>query len=110
MNRWLPLLIAIIAEVIATSALKASEGFTKLWPSIVVVLGYGVAFYALSLALREIPMGVAYAIWSGLGLILITLTGWLLYGQRIDVPAFIGMVLIVAGVVVMNVFSKAVAH
>ncbi|MBP7687343.1 MAG: EamA family transporter [Thermoflexales bacterium] len=110
MNRWVPLLIAIIAEVIATSALKASEGFTKLWPSIIVVIGYGAAFYALSLALREIPMGVAYAIWSGLGLILITLTGWLLYGQRIDAPAFIGMVLIVAGVVVMNVFSKAVAH
>ena len=110
MNRWIPLLIAIIAEVIATSALKASEGFTKLWPSIIVVIGYGAAFYALSLALREIPMGVAYAIWSGLGLILITLTGWLLYGQRIDAPALIGMVLIVAGVVVMNVFSKAVAH
>ena len=110
MNRWIPLLIASIAEVIATSALKASEGFTKLWPSIIVVIGYGAAFYALSLALREIPMGVAYAIWSGLGLILITLTGWLLYGQRIDAPALIGMVLIVAGVVVMNVFSKAVAH
>ena len=107
---WVYLLTAIVAEVIATSALKASDGFSKLWPSVITVAGYTVAFYCLSLTLRSIPVGIAYAIWSGLGVVLITIAAWLLFGQKLDLPALIGMGLIVAGVVVMNVFSKAVGH
>jgi len=107
MNKWLVLGIAIVAETIATSAMKSSEGFTKLIPSIVVVLGYGIAFYFLSITLRTIPVGIAYAIWSGVGIVLITLVGWLVFGQKMDAPALIGMALIIAGVVTMNVFSKA---
>jgi len=110
MKSWLYLLIAIVSEVAATSALKASDGFRKLVPSAVVVIGYGLSFYFLSLTLRSIPMGIAYAVWSGLGLILITLTAWVIFGQKIDLAAGIGMMLIVAGVIVMNVFSKSVAH
>lgn len=107
MNKWLILGAAIVAETIATSAMKASDGFTKIIPSVIVVLGYGVAFYFLSMTLRTIPVGIAYAIWSGVGIVLITLVGWLLYGQKLDAPALIGMTLIVIGVVVMNVFSKS---
>ena len=110
MPSWATLLIAIVAEVIATSALKASDGFSKLLPSAITVLGYGVAFYCLSLTLRHIPVGVAYAVWSGLGVVLITAVSWILFGQKLDAPALIGMGLIVAGVVVMNVFSKSVSH
>jgi small multidrug resistance pump len=102
---YLYLAIAIVAEVIGTSALKASEGFTRPWPSVVVVAGYGVAFYFLSLALRTIPVGVTYAIWSGVGVALITLIGWLLFKQKLDAPALLGIGLIVAGVVVIQVFS-----
>lgn len=102
--------LAIVAEVIGTSALKASEGFTRPWPSVVVVLGYAVAFYCLSLVLESIPVGVAYAIWSGLGIVLITCVAYVLYGQRIDLAGGIGMALIVAGVVVLNLFSKTAAH
>lgn len=104
------LTIAILAEVVATSALKASDGFSKLVPSLIVVLGFVVAFYCLALVLRTIPMGVAYAIWSGLGIVLISLSGLLLFGQKLDAPAVIGMALIVAGVVVMNVYSRSVIH
>lgn len=107
---WVYLLTAIVAEVIATSALKASDGFSRLWPSVITVAGYMVAFYCLSLTLRSIPVGIAYAIWSGLGVVLITIAAWVLFGQKLDLPALIGMGLIVAGVVVMNVFSKAVGH
>ena len=110
MPSWATLLIAIVAEVIATSALKASDGFSKLLPSAITVLGYGVAFYCLSLTLRHIPVGVAYAVWSGLGVVLITAVAWLVFGQKLDLPALIGIGLIVAGVVVMNVFSKVTAH
>jgi small multidrug resistance pump len=110
MNAWLILTLAIAAEVVATSALKSSEGFTRLLPSAAVVIGYGVAIYLLSLVLKSIPVGVAYAIWSGLGVVLITLVAWLVYGQRIDLPGLIGMGLIVAGVVVLNLFSKASVH
>ncbi|MGE0350902.1 MAG: multidrug efflux SMR transporter [Hydrogenophaga sp.] len=102
--------LAIVAEVIGTTALKASENFTRLGPSLVVVLGYGVAFYCLSLVLRSIPVGVAYAIWSGLGIVLITLVAYLVYDQRIDLAGLIGMGLIVAGVVVLNLFSKSSVH
>lgn len=110
MKSWIFLSIAIVAEVIATSALKASEGFTKPLPTTLMIVGYGIAFYLLALTLRTIPVGVAYAIWSGAGIVLIAAVGWMLFGQRLDLPAFIGMGLILAGVVVLNVFSKAVAH
>jgi len=110
LNAWLLLAIAIVAEVVGTSALKASEGFTRLGPSVVVVLGYGVAFYCLSLVLKSIPVGITYAVWSGLGIVLITLSAWWLYGQTIDTAGFIGMGLIVAGVVVLNVFSGTSLH
>ena len=110
MSHWLLLLLAIGAEVIATSSLKASAGFTRLAPSVVVVLGYGAAFYLLSLTLKAIPIGVAYAVWSGVGIVLLALVGWLVYGQRLDLPAVLGMGLITAGVVVLNVFSKTSLH
>lgn len=104
------LAIAIVAEVVATSALKASDGFSKTLPSIVVALGYGIAFYCLSLTLKTVPVGVAYAIWSGVGIVLVTTVGWVAFGQKLDAPALIGMALIVAGVVIMQVFSKTGAH
>jgi len=104
------LAIAIVAEVIATSALKASAEFTKLFPSLLVVVGYGIAFYFLTLALRSIPIGISYAIWSGVGLVLVSLIGALLYKQVPDTPAIIGMGLIISGVVVIHVFSKTVNH
>jgi small multidrug resistance pump len=106
---YLYLAIAIVAEVIGTSALKAAEGFTRPLPSLVVVVGYGAAFYFLSLALKTIPVGIAYAIWSGVGVALITLIGWVVFKQRLDAPALAGLALIVAGVVVIQVFSGAAA-
>ncbi|RNL64682.1 DMT family transporter [Zhongshania marina] len=110
MNAYIYLAIAIISEVIATSALKSSDGFSKLMPSIAVVLGYGIAFYCLSIVLRTMPVGITYAIWSGLGVVLIAIVGLLYYGQRLDLPALLGMCLIVAGVVVINVLSNSVTH
>ena len=110
MQQWLFLAIAIVSEVIATSALKASAGFTRPLPTLVVVVGYGVAFYFLSLTLKTVPVGVAYAIWSGAGVALIALIGWAFLGQRLDAPAILGLALIVAGVVVINVFSRTVSH
>lgn len=110
MQQWIFLAVAIVSEVIATSALKASEGFSRLGPSVLVVIGYGVAFYCLSLTLKTIPIGVVYAIWSGAGIALITLVAWIVYGQTLDTPAIIGLLLIVAGVVVLQGFSKVVAH
>lgn len=109
MHPYAALGMAIVAEVIATSALKSSAGFTRLWPSVVVVLGYGVAFYGLSLTLQSMPVGVAYAIWSGLGIVLVTVAAFVLYGQRVDLPALAGMALIVAGVAVIQLFSKTAA-
>ena len=107
---YLYLAIAIVAEVIGTSALKAAEGFTRPLPSLVVVAGYGTAFYFLSLALKVIPVGIAYAIWSGVGVALITLIGWIVFRQRLDAAALVGLALIVAGVVVIQVFSGAEAR
>lgn len=104
------LALAIIAEVVATSCLKWSAGFTRLWPSVVTVVGYGIAFYFLSLTLRTIPTGIAYAIWSGVGVVLIVTVAWLFQGQKLDAPAIVGIGLIVAGVAVMNLFSKAMVH
>jgi small multidrug resistance pump len=103
---WLYLSIAIVSEVIATSALKAAEGFTRLLPSVLVAIGYASAFYFMSLTLKAIPLGITYAIWSGIGLALIALAGWIFYGQSLDIPAIIGISLIVAGVLVLNLFSK----
>jgi small multidrug resistance pump len=107
---WLYLSIAIVAEVVATSFLRASQNFTRLVPSLVVVTGYVCAFYFLSLTLDRIPAGVAYAVWSGVGVTLIAAIGWTFLGQALDAPAVVGMGLIVAGVVVINAFSKVAAH
>lgn len=110
MKEWIFLFIAIISEVVGTSSLKLSEGFSRLWPSTLVIVGYGMALYFLSLTLRTIPVGIAYAVWSGIGLALISLVGWIVFGQKLDIPAIIGIVLIVSGVIVMNVFSKQIVH
>lgn len=110
MKHWLFLSGAIIAEVIATSALKASDSFTRLWPTVLVIAGYGAAFYLLTLTLRVIPIGVAYAVWSGAGIVLISAIAWFWYGQKLDLPAIIGIALIVIGVAVLNLFSKSVPH
>lgn len=110
MQHWLYLGVAIVSEVVATSALKAAEGFTRPLPSLVVVVGYGIAFYCLSVVLRTLPVGVTYAIWSGVGVALVALVGWLVYGQSLDLAAILGLALIVAGVLVLNLFSKTVAH
>ncbi len=107
---YLYLAIAIFAEVIGTSALKASKEFTNLLPSLVVVVGYGIAFYFMSLALRTIPIGITYAIWSGIGIVLIAIAGIFVYKEIPDFPAIIGMGLIILGVVVIHVFSKTVGH
>ncbi|MGQ7937729.1 MULTISPECIES: DMT family transporter [Paraburkholderia] len=104
------LAIAIVAEVIATSAMRASEGFSRLVPSTVVVIGYGIAFYCLSLTLKSIPVGIVYAVWSGAGIVLITLVAVVMYRQVPDLPAIIGLGLIMAGVAVLNIFSKMQAH
>lgn len=101
------LAIAIIAEVIATSALKASQGFSVLWPSVLTIIGYAIALYFLSLTMKTIPMGIAYAIWSGAGIILISTVGWFIYKQHLDLPAFIGLALMISGILVINVFSKS---
>ena len=110
MKTWLLLLAAIAAEVTATTALKASHGFTRLLPSLVVVAGYGLAFWLLALTLRVLPVGVAYAIWSGLGTALIVLLAWLIYGQTMDAWGLLGLALIVAGVLVLNLLSRSAAH
>ncbi|KAF0811828.1 Multidrug transporter EmrE [Andreprevotia sp. IGB-42] len=110
MTHWIYLAIAIVAEVIATSALKASAGFSRLIPSSIVIAGYGIAFYFLALTLRTLPVGVAYAVWSGVGIVLVSLVGWVVYKQALDAAAMGGMALIIAGVLVMNLFSRSVPH
>lgn len=107
--QYIALSIAIVCEIIATTALKATEGFTRPWPSLVVAAGYAAAFYFLSVTLRSIPVGVAYAIWSGVGIILISLVSWVLYKQSLDLPAIAGIALIVGGVVCLNLFSKSMS-
>jgi small multidrug resistance pump len=104
------LALAILSEVVATSALKASDGFTRLWPSLVTVSGYALAFYCLSFALRSIPVGIVYGIWSGVGIVLISAAGWLLFGEKLDLPALLGLSLIVAGVLMINLLSDTVRH
>lgn len=108
--KYVVLAAAIVAEVVATTAMKQSDGFSRLPWTIVTVVGYAIAFYLLSLTLKSIPTGIAYAIWSGVGIVLISVFAWAFHGQKLDTPAVVGMGLIVAGVVVMNVFSKASAH
>lgn len=104
------LFLAIVLEVVATSALKASESFTRLVPSVIVIVGYAGAFWFLSLTLKTMPVGIAYALWSGVGIVLISLVGWLWFKQSLDWPAVIGMGLIVAGVLTINLFSRLSAH
>ncbi|UOA07142.1 multidrug efflux SMR transporter [Methylobacter sp. S3L5C] len=108
--QWIYLSIAIMSEVIATSALKTTEGFTRWVPSLLVVIGYTSSFYFLSLTLRTIPLGVAYAIWSGVGIALLALIGWIIYHQALNMAAIIGITLIIAGVIVLVLFSKTTIH
>lgn len=107
---WVFLLAAIVAEVVATTALARSDGFTRMAPSIVTVVGYAIAFWCLSITLRTMPTGVAYAVWSGVGIVLITAVAWVLYRQALDGAALAGLGLIVAGVLVINLFSQTVRH
>ena len=109
MNGMAWLAIAIVAEVIATTALKASDGFRNLTPSVITAIGYGIAFWCMSQAMRTVPVGIVYALWSGVGIVLITSIAWILYRQQIDTAGLIGIGLILAGVVVIQVFSKATA-
>ena len=107
---YLYLAVAIVAEVIGTSFMKLSAGFTRPGPTAITILAYAIAFYALSLTLRTMPTGVAYAIWSGVGIILIVTVAWVFQGQKLDAAAMLGMALIIAGVIVMNLFSRATPH
>ena len=109
-NIYIILIVAIAAEVVATTALARSESFTRLWPSLLAVLGYVLAFWLLSICLRSIPTGVVYAIWSGMGIVLITAVAWIVHQQKLDAPAVLGLGLIVTGVAVINLFSRTVNH
>ncbi|WP_254277864.1 SMR family transporter [Halomonas sp. 3H] len=104
------LALAIVAEVVGTTALKATDGFTRLWPSVLVAVSYLLAFYLLSLVLRSIPVGIAYAVWAGLGIVLVAAVGVVVYGQRPDLPALLGMAMIIGGVVVIQLFSSVSGH
>lgn len=110
MPAYLALILAVAAETIGTTALQASQQFSKLVPSVIVVLAYGVAFYLLALSLRVIPVGVAYALWSGLGILFIAIIGFVVFGQKLDWPAILGMGMIVAGIAVMQLLSNTVTH
>ena len=107
MNKWVYLTLAIFSEVMATASLKSTEGFSKLWPSVIVLVGYSAAFYFLSLTLDTIPIGVAYAIWSGVGVAAITLVSIFVFDQKIDAAGFVGIGLIVAGVIILRLFSES---
>lgn len=110
MGTYWYLFIAIVAEVIATSSLKSAEEFTKFWPSVIVVVSYLASFYFMMLVLRTLPVGITYAIWSGVGIVLVAIIAMILYKQVPDLPAIIGMSLIILGVVVIHLFSKTVSH
>ncbi|WP_411754253.1 SMR family transporter [Serratia sp. (in: enterobacteria)] len=110
MTGFMFLTMAIVAEVIATAMLKASEGFTRLWPSLAVVVGYAIAFWGLSMVVKIMPLGIVYAIWSGMGIVLVSIAALFIYQQKLDLPAVIGMGLIVAGVLVINLLSKSAVH
>jgi small multidrug resistance pump len=107
---YLYLVIAIVCEVVATSALKQADGFTKLWPSLACGIGYAASFYFLSIPIKTIPVGIVYAIWSGAGIVLIAAIGWFWFRQSLDIPAIIGLTMIVAGVFVVNLFSSTIGH
>src|SRR5262245_11317104 len=107
---YLYLVVAIICEVVATSALKQADGFTRLWPSLLCIFGYAAAFYLLSIPIKTIPVGIVYAIWSGAGIVLIAAVGWVWYRQTLDFPAIIGLSMIIGGVLVVNLFSSSVGH
>ena len=107
---YLYLAIAVAFETIGTSAMQASQQFTRLWPSVLVIVGYAISFYFMALTLRDMPVGIVYALWSGLGIILIALIGYAVFGQKLDLPAIAGLGLIIAGIVVIQLFSNATAH
>ncbi len=104
------LLVAVIAETIGTTSLQASQQFSRLWPSILVVVGYGFAFYFMALTLKYMPVGIVYAIWSGLGIFLIAMIGFVVFGQKLDWPAILGLAMILAGILVIHLFSKTAGH
>lgn len=110
LNTWIILLIAIASETFATTMVKASEGFTRLWPSLGVIVGYAISFIGLSQVVKEMNLGVAYAIWAGLGICLVSLLSWIVFKQKLDLPAALGMLLIMIGVIVIQIFSKTVTH
>lgn len=110
MNHWLALTLAIVAEVMATSTLKATAEFTKPIPSVIVIIGYALAFYFMTLSLRVLPVGIMYAIWAGMGIVLVALIGWIVHQQVLDVPAILGLTLIIAGVVVIHLYSSTIHH
>lgn len=110
MPGYLYLAIAIAAEVVATTSMKAIDGFSKPLPLLLVVGGYGIAFWMLTLVVRTIPVGIAYAIWAGLGIVLVSIAALFIYQQKLDLPAVLGMGLIVSGVVVIQVFSQSTGH
>lgn len=110
MNAWLVLSIAIVAEVIATLALKASDGFTRWLPSLIVVIGYAIAFYGMSISLKSIPVGIAYAVWAGVGIVLVSVFSWLFYQQTLTGVQWLGIVFIVSGVMVLNISSTSQIH
>lgn len=109
-KHFLFLFVAVLAETIGTSAIQASQQFTRLWPTVLVFFSFAIAFYFLSLTLKYMPVGIMYAMWSGLGIVLIAIIGWLVFGQRLDLPAIAGMVLILAGILVIHLFSKTATH
>ena len=110
MPAYLILALAVLAETIGTTALQASQQFTRLWPSILVVLAYAVSFYLLSMTLKVMPVGVVYALWSGLGIILIAIIGFTVFGQRLDLPAVTGLLMIIGGIAVIHLFSNTTPH
>lgn len=109
-KHYLYLIFAILTETIGTSAIQASQQFTRFWPSVLVVLGYGASFYLLALTLKTMPVGIVYAIWSGLGIVFIAIIGVVLFHQRLDLPALFGLALIIAGILVMHLFSNTITH
>ncbi|WP_209503890.1 MULTISPECIES: SMR family transporter [unclassified Ruegeria] len=107
---YLYLLLAVLAETIGTTALQASQQFTRFWPSVIVIVGYAFAFYLLAMTLKVMPVGIVYAIWSGLGIFLIALIGFVVFGQRLDWPAIVGLAMILAGILIIHLFSKTAGH
>ncbi|MEP1765955.1 MAG: SMR family transporter [Sulfitobacter sp.] len=107
---YLILALAVLAETIGTTALQASQQFTRLWPSVLVIVAYCISFYLLSITMRSFPIGVVYALWSGLGIFLIAIIGWVVFGQRLDFPALLGIAMIIGGICVIHLFSDAAPH